>query len=112
MRITIYLLVISFLIAFSACGDCGNCNEENIFDLDFQTSDALITGYDPRFCYCCGGWWVELNKDTMRTWNMPDEFRSILMEEKMPVPVRLQWKDMEEGCGGDKLIVIKSIEMR
>lgn len=98
------------LLLFILCSCC-NTNDS---DDGYTNSDAKIIGYDFRKCMCCGGWLVDINKDTLRIWNMPEEFNKILSEKIMPVDVRLSWKKMTEDCGAtmDDIILVNSINLR
>lgn len=98
----------SIILFLSSCSDSTNTNDNYI------TSDGVITGYDLAECVCCGGWFVEIEKDTLRIWNMPEEFNKILSEKEMPVEVRLSWKKMTDNCGAsmNNIILVNSISLR
>ncbi len=108
MRIILAITIASFLL-LSACSDDGNSS-----DSEYTTTDGVLIGRDFRKCFCCGGWFVEMQTDTMRIWNMPSGFADKPENKDLPVDVRFGWKDMEEGCGEemDDLILINFIELR
>jgi hypothetical protein len=104
----ITLLLLSFILFLSSCGDTTNPNDI------YTTSDGIITGYDLAECVCCGGWFVDIKKDTLLIWNIPEDFNKILIEKELPVNVRLSWKKMTDGCGATRkdLILVDSISLR
>lgn len=99
----LFSIPLFFLLLFAACND----ND----DSEYTLSNGLVIGADMRLCMCCGGWWIEINKDTLRLMNAPSEFNEQMIEMEMPVPVALEWKPMTDGCGRQftKLIEVKNI---
>jgi hypothetical protein len=102
------LICLSFILILSTCSDSTDTND------GYTNSDAVIIGYDFRKCMCCGGWLVDISKDTLRIWNMPEDFNIILSEKEMPVNVRLAWIKMTDGCGATMkdIILVNSINLR
>ncbi|MBI5323807.1 MAG: hypothetical protein HZB41_00750 [Ignavibacteriae bacterium] len=107
MKIITFLLL-SFFLYLSSCSDTTNTNS------NYTESNGVIIGYDYAECACCGGWFVDMNKDTLRIWNMPVEFNKILGEKELPVNMKLSWKKMTEGCGTSMkdIILVNSINLR
>ncbi|OGU13269.1 MAG: hypothetical protein A2X61_03765 [Ignavibacteria bacterium GWB2_35_12] len=104
----IALICLLFILILPSCCDSTDTND------DYTSSDAKIIGYDYRKCMCCGGWFVALNKDTLRIWNMPEDFTKILDEKELPVDVHLSWKKITDGCGAtmDDIILVNTISLR
>ena len=111
MRIFLVVLTAAFLY-FAACSDDGDSG--NNTNSEYTIVDGKITGWDATLCMCCGGWFVKIDTDTMRIFNMPSEFSDTLSKMDMPVDVRFGWKDLEDGCGenNDVIILINFIELR
>ncbi len=105
-------LIIFFCLSFPfillSCRDSGDSYRE------YKSSDGLIIGADPRMCACCGGWYVDINNDTLRIWNMPVDFDKMLSTMKLPVAVNLTWERMTYGCGASMhdLILVNSIKLK
>ena len=91
-----------------------SCSETTVPNDGYTNSDAKIIGYDFRKCMCCGGWLVDIKMDTLRIWNMPEDFGKILDEKEIPVNVRLSWKKMTDGCGAtmNDLILVNTINLK
>ena len=70
-------------------------------------SEGIITGYDVRFCACCGGYFIEIEDDV---YNFVGEFpnQGNLDLENLPLKVKLNWELKPEGC--DSFITISAIE--
>jgi len=102
---------LSFIFFLVFLVSCANTNDSND---GYSTSDGQIIGADPRMCACCGGWYVDISKDTLRIWNMPEDFNKVLSTKEMPVNVRLNWKRMTDGCGATmkNIILVNSINLR
>ncbi|MCB9283581.1 MAG: hypothetical protein H6563_05850 [Lewinellaceae bacterium] len=82
----------------ACCDDCDNgpcyCSEKGI-----------ILGEDPRDCFCCGGWFIEIDGDTLRAMNLPQEFAATLNSSEYPLPVYLEWTTVDMPCLGDEIEV-------
>jgi hypothetical protein len=63
---------------------------------------------------CCGGWFVRINTDTLRIFNMPQDFNDTLSHKTLPVKVSLDWKRMTEGCGSTmpEIIEVSKISLK
>ena len=75
-------------------------NNENGFH-----DEGLITGPDYRLCACCGGWFVEIDTTTYLFWELPEESNIDLTTESFPVPVKLDWKPVEESCIANRIVI-------
>ena len=75
-------------------------------DHGYQDSGTII-GQDYRKCMCCGGWFIEIDKDTLRFQQVPDGFTINLNDAKYPVEVYLDWQHKDPKCLGDEIIVIR-----
>ena len=77
---------------------------------DGMETDAMIIGIDGRKCSCCGGWWLDINGDSLRTLNFPGDFAAQIDLNNLPMPVKIQWeKDQVTSCFQNELILIESI---
>ncbi len=80
-----YLVLFSFAVLAAAC-----CK-----DAGLNTGDARLIGIDYRKCASpfCGGWFVEIDGDTLRFFETPAEtdidFNS---ELQFPIPVEIEWE--------------------
>lgn len=91
-RIVVYLAVLLFF---------GSCQKE-----DLNSSDAVLIGIDYRKCASpfCGGWFIEIQGDTLRFFETPKETDIMLdSETEFPIPVKVEWlryqnewKDVED----------------
>lgn len=89
-------LVISVLIFFFSCSD--------EIDKNFKNS-GIITGQDFRRCMCCGGWFIDINSETYRFYDLPDNSDLDLYSEEFPVQVNLDWTSDQNGCLGDEILI-------
>lgn len=100
--------ILPFLLgAFLLLPAC--CDDDN-----YACSDqGIILGEDFRKCRCCGGWFIEIDDDTLRAQRLPEEFVNFLniSELNFPLPVRLDWEPDATPCMGDE-IEVSFIEIR
>lgn len=73
------------------------------------TDSGTITGFDPRMCICCGGWFIRLQNDTLRFDQVPEASQSILENIAYPLNVRVKWIKKAERCLGDEIIILDMI---
>jgi hypothetical protein len=80
--------------------------------------DAMIQGYDPRMCACCGGIMVSLPEagDDYYSWPhltdaLPAHFR-IDSATKFPLFVRVAWEPHPTAFESCKRIIVTDIEYR
>lgn len=82
------------------------CTKENS---DYK-SLGTITGTDPTFCGCCGGWFITIDSIEYRIVSMPDNSGLDLAKETFPVTVKLDWQMITTGCPSEfKRITVSSI---
>ena len=75
-------LTIIFIVA-SILG----CEKEN--DLANITANAQIIDFVPEKCYCCWGWVIKINSDTIKADELPN---SELIGHKITTPVNVKIK--------------------
>lgn len=74
--------------------------------------EARIIGQDLRLCACCGGWFIEIEQDTVRTFVLPDGFDLGTMPD-LPIEVCLQYETGTGGCQNfESLIEVTQIVKR
>jgi hypothetical protein len=91
----IILINCFFLILLISCGK----------QKEFK-SEGNITGLDISMCACCGGWYIEIENNTYRFFDLPKGSGLDLANETLPVTVKLDWVEMN-GCIGDEIEVSK-----
>ncbi len=79
-------------------------------DRGYQDSGTVI-GMDYRKCMCCGGWFIEIDKDTLRFDVLPEEVSINFDSIGYPVEVYLDWHHKDPKCMDDEIIVDR-IEVR
>jgi hypothetical protein len=89
------LLIIFYCILFSSC-------QED----DFKSS-GIITGYDIRECICCGGFFIDIENETYRFYEVPQNSRLNLDNPSFPIYVKLDWTKDPNACLGDEIIVLR-----
>jgi hypothetical protein len=78
---------------------------------DGYESHGTITGFDYRKCMCCSGWFIEIEKDTLRFHVLPEGSTLNLSDTVFPVEVNLDWHIPDPQCMPD-LIIVDRIEFR
>ena len=91
------LLIIGIIVVFISCSD-----EDQEMGL---TDVGTITAMDYRKCMCCGGWFIEINSETYRFNELPENSNLNLNNETLPIEVNLDWVVDENACLGDEIIV-------
>ncbi len=81
---------------FSAC-----CDDEP----SYCAEEATIIGEDYRECACCGGWFIEIDDDTLRAVDLPQEFKESLDFNEIPLQVYMEWSHNETPCLEDEIEV-------
>lgn len=96
----------SFLILLLIIGllSCKKANPVTVSE--YTNSDGYIIGGDPRDCACCGGWFVDINSDTMEIFNKTDTIGLMVQDKKLPVKVNLDWKKKTDGCLPWKTVIL------
>ena len=79
-------------------------------DKGYDNSGTII-GADYRKCMCCGGWFVVIEKDTLRFQQIPQWCGVDLTDAKYPVEVYLDWHYPDPQCMKDQIIVTR-IELK
>ncbi len=89
------------LISFQSCK-----KETTLSD---EWKEAKIIGQDLRLCACCGGWFITLEQDTVRTFGFPDEYE-LPSAMNLPKDVYLQYEEQTGPCSDfENLIQVKAI---
>lgn len=68
-------------------------------------SEGNIIGQDAALCACCGGWFIEIDNNTYRFNNLPEDSELDLMDASFPVSVQLEWIVDSVGCIGDEILI-------
>ncbi|MBK7408901.1 MAG: hypothetical protein IPL49_05605 [Saprospirales bacterium] len=96
-----YLLLLGAgIFLLPACGD-----DEDNNPPCYCSDEGIILGEDPRDCFCCGGWFIAIEGDTLRALTLPQEFYTTLVPNEFPLPVYLEWTPDETPCLGDEIEV-------
>jgi hypothetical protein len=74
---------------------------------DDYMSNGVITGADFRECMCCGGWFIDIDTNRWRLFDIPENSGIKLDTEKFPLNVRLDWKKKDSACMSDEIIVLR-----
>jgi hypothetical protein len=75
--------------------------------------DARIIGQDFRRCACCGGWFIDLGQDTVRTFILPDDFKIEAIPPDLPIEVCLTYEPETGPCQDfADLIVVDKIRRK
>ena len=89
-------LITIIVILISACSDEVNSDFKDI---------GTITGEDFRRCMCCGGWFIDINSETYRFNELPENSTLDLNIEEFPIQVNIDWIADENACLGDEIII-------
>jgi len=81
---------------------CCPCDDE---EPEYCSDEGLLLGADPRDCACCGGWFIEIEGDTLRANALPEEFINSFDYSDLPLPVLLEWEHDATPCLGDEIEV-------
>ena len=82
---------------FSAC-----CDDDGP---TYCSEEVTIIGEDYRDCACCGGWFIEIDGDTLRAVDLPQEFKESFNSNEIPLQVYMEWSYDETPCLGDEIEV-------
>ena len=99
MRSILILLAFSFTFLFSSCTK------------ESQTADAILTGFDGRYCICCGGLMITFYGETEP---YKGEFKlidntsdmGIGFNEPFPIRVEVAWVSVPNKCSGNFIKVL------
>ena len=92
-----------FILIFSV-----SCSMEE----DSYKSTGIITGYDMSECACCGGYFIDIERNTYRFYNIPPNSNLSLDNPVFPIYVNLDWNPDPNACLGDEIIVTRITEIR
>jgi len=92
MKNLVYMILLTGLL--TACS-----KDKGLMD------SGTIIGQDYRKCMCCGGWFIRIEKDTLRFDQLPRWCTINLDDAKYPIDVRLNWHHKDPKCLGDEIIV-------
>ncbi len=99
-----HILPVLALLCLCA-GSCSNSQDPN----PALKNRGLITGPDYRKCAhpCCGGWFIEIDGNRYRFFDLPAGSDVRLSETDFPIPVRLSWSRSTEShtCYGDVIVI-------
>jgi len=70
-------------------------------------TEGIITAVDHRLYGCCGGWFIEIDSDTLRFNKLPNKSKLNIHNEILPLKVRLNWKKDLNACLGDEIIIMQ-----
>jgi|TARA_B110000902_G_scaffold255145_1_gene320088 hypothetical protein len=90
-------LIITLSITLLICISCKK--EENYMN------QAKILEPDYRMCVCCGGWFIKIDNDTLRFYELPSDCNIDLNAETLPIEVELNWEKDKNDCLGDEIII-------
>ncbi len=99
LRFNVIILLLTIF-----CIACKDDDEGLKIDSDF----GVVTSADFRLCACCGGWFIEIEDQLYRFYELPENSISI-SDEEFPLRVDVKWELDQDGCMGDE-IIITSIE--
>lgn len=68
-------------------------------------NQAKILEPDYRMCVCCGGWFIKIDNDTLRFYELPSDCNIDLNTETLPIEVELNWEKDKNDCLGDEIII-------
>lgn len=68
-------------------------------------STGQITGADARMCACCGGWFINIENETYRFYELPGGSNLDLTTASFPIDVELNWNSNSKGCMGDEIVI-------
>ena len=73
-------------------------------------NQAKILEPDYRMCVCCGGWFIKIDNDTLRFYELPSDCNIDLNTETLPIEVELNWeKDKNDCLDGEIYISIDDV---
>ena len=79
---------------------------------DSYKSSGIITGVDVRECSCCGGYYIDIEGNTYRFYEIPQNSNLKLDNQVFPVYVKLDWNPDPNACLGDEIIITRITEQR
>ena len=98
------LVFIGFMILFLL-----SCKKDQEAICLTGLEEGRIIGYDFRKCACCGGYWIEVGKDTLRSFTLPENIKTEdweIVSGAIDIPVCLSYKKATDCQIGEELIDI------
>jgi hypothetical protein len=82
-----------------------SCEKEQ--EKEDAMQEATITSFDVSLCACCGGWFVTIEGQRFRFYELPESKISLdLTKQKLPLTLRISWKPKEKPCMPDLIDVL------
>ncbi len=75
-------------------------------NMDSSLDSGTITKLDNRDCACCGGWFINIGKETYRFYDIPEGSDLKISTDKLPMEVELKWEKQQNACMGDEINVL------
>lgn len=72
-----------------------------------EWDNAVILSIDQRDCVCCGGFFIEVGNETLRSFTLPAEFAASFDVKELPLDVRMRWREAVPHCMGDEIEIIE-----
>lgn len=93
---------------------CFACNKEGSGSCPEGLEEGEIIGQDFRKCACCGGWWIEIGTDTLRSFTLPNnvELDDNLLGADMAIPICISYEKATDCNIWEDLIEIKTIHLQ
>lgn len=88
------IVIVCFLLTILV-----GCSKEESMDY------GQITGPDMSLCFCCGGWFINIDGNTYRFFDIPENSNLDIENETFPINVRLDWNNDENQCMGDEIVI-------
>lgn len=104
-------LILPFLLA-AATACLPGCDKNNNAGCGNGYDTGRVIGFDASLCPCCGGWFIEINGDTLRPYTLPDNFDAVLNHSTLPVEVCLKWTYNPGKPCKPNLIEVKEIMLK
>jgi hypothetical protein len=84
---------------------------------DKPLTSAVITGYDPRMCACCGGLILNFNGETSlfaKDFKLIENANDLGLagNEHFPLFVQVEWVSLASSCGGGEHIKITRFQRK
>jgi hypothetical protein len=104
-------LIISLFILYITILSCSD-DAIQIIDDEYTESKALILKEDLTETLCSGGWFVKIENDTLRIYNMSSEISTLVKDNQLPLYIIIKWKKMTTGCGKYNPLLIEINEIK
>lgn len=104
------LLFIGSMILFLA-----SCKKDQESICSTGLDEGRIIGYDFRKCGCCSGYWIEIGKDTLRSFTLPENIQTEdwdIVSGVIDIPVCLSYKKATNCQLTDELIDVEEMMLQ